>query len=326
MIRALRAAAAALLCAAALGAAPVRADTADGVAAIVGDEVILLSEVRTAYQDYLERLGPKAQQLSAEDHAQLRQEVLQTLIDERLVLQVAKKQNATATEDEIDEQIKNIAAGENITVDQVYASAAEAGLNRKTYREELGKQITRMRIVQGAVQGKVRVTDDEVKKLYEERYGHAKPGELIRVLHILIPVPPDAPDAKRAEARKLTEDLREQAVKSGDFASLARKYSRAPTAPQGGLTTFREADAPPDIKRAIAGLKPGEISQVIDTAHGENLFQYLDRFNPADVTYEQVADKLRAELIEEQTKPAFEKWIAEVRKGRYIEVVAPELR
>ena len=65
---------------------------------------------------------------------------------------------------------------------------------------------------------------------------------------------------------------------------------------------------------------------MIETAHGENLFQYLDRFNPADVTFEQVADKLRAELIEEQTKPAFEKWIAEVRKGRYIEVVAPELR
>ena len=183
-----------------------------------------------------------------------------------------------------------------------------------------------MRILQQAVQGKVRVSDDDVKKLYDERYGNAKPGERIRVLHILIPVPPDAPAAKRAEARALTEQLRAQAKQSGDFAALARRYSRAPTAPQGGLTMFREADAPADIKAAIAGLKPGEISQVIETAHGENLFQYLDRFDPSDVTYEQVADKLRAELIEQQSKPAFEKWIAEVRKGRYIEVVAPELR
>src|SRR5262249_3090058 len=104
------------------------------------------------------------------------------------------------------------------------------------------------------------------------------------------------------------------------------KYSRAPTASQGGLTVFREADAPADIKAAISGLKPGEVSQVIETSHGENLFQFLDRFDPSDVSYEQVADKLRSELMERQSKPAFEKWIADCRKARYIEVVAPELR
>jgi peptidyl-prolyl cis-trans isomerase SurA len=252
--------------------------------------------------------------------------MLQSLIDERLVLQIAKKQNLSASDEEIDEQIKNIAAEENVSVDQIYQAAAEAGLPKKLYREQLGQQITRMRILQQAVQGKVRVSEDDVKRLYEERYGRAKPGERIRVLHILIPVPSDAPAAKRAEARALTEQLREQALKSGDFGALARRYSRAPTAAQGGLTVFREADAPADIKAAISGLKPGEITPVIETAHGENLFQYLDRFDPSDVAYEKVADRLRAELIEEQSKPAFEKWIAEVRKGRYIEVVAPELR
>lgn len=317
-----------LLCVAALGT-PLRAaaETADGVAAIVGDEVILLSEVRSAYRAYLERLGPQAKQLSAQDHAQLRQEVLQSLIDDKVVQQLAKKQNMTATDEEIDEQIKNIAAEENMTVDQIYAAAQnEAGLSRKAYREQLGAGITRMRILQGAVQGKVRVTDDDVKKLYQERYGNAKPGDRIRFLHILIPVPPDAPEAKRAEARKLTEQVRDEARKTGDFANLARRYSRAPSAAQGGLTVIREADAPREIKDAVAHLKPGEISDVIETAHGMNLFQYLDRFDPASVSYEQVADKLRAELMEQQSKPAFEKWIAEVRKGRYIEVVAPELR
>lgn len=307
-------------------AGPARAETADGVAAIVGDEVVLLSEVNIAYQSYIERLRSEGKQPSPKDMAMLRQDILQSLIDEKIVMQFAKKQNMSASDDEIDEQIKNIAAEENVTVDAIYAAAAEAGLPRKVYREQLGQQITRMRILQQAVQGKVRVSDDDVKALYAQRYGNVKPGERIRVLHILIPVPPDATPAKRAEARALTEQLREQAKQSGDFGALARKYSRAPTAPQGGLTVFRESDAPPDIKAAIAGLKPGEISEVIENSHGDNLFQYLERFDPSSITYEQVADRLRAELIQEQSKPAFEKWIAEVRKGRYIEVVAPELR
>jgi peptidyl-prolyl cis-trans isomerase SurA len=302
------------------------ADTIDGVAVIVGDEVVLLSEVRDAWHSYVDRVRAHGEQVSPEELLELRNTALQSLIDEKLVLQVAKKQNMTASDEEIDESIKGIAQDESITVDQVYAAAKQQGLDKKEYREQLGRQLTRMKIVQGAVQGKVRVTDEEVRKLYDERYGHAKPGLRIRVLHILIPVPADAPEAKRAEARELTQELREKAVKSGDFAGLARKYSGAPTAAQGGLTVFREADAPPDIKHAIEGLGPGEISPVVETAHGENIFQFLDKFDPADVPYEKVADRLRAELMEQQTMPAFEKWIAEVRKTRYIEVVAPELR
>jgi peptidyl-prolyl cis-trans isomerase SurA len=303
-----------------------RAETADGVAAIVGDEVILLSEVRDAWQGYVSKLRAKGESITQEDAMQLRNQALQSLIDEKLVLQIAKKQNMSASDDDIDDSVKSIAQEEGVNVEAIYAAAAQQGLDKKAYREQLGQQITRMKIVQGAVQGKVHVSEDEVKKLYDERYGHAKPGVRIRVLHILLPVPADAPQAQREEARQLAAQLRAKAKESGDFSALARKYSAAPTAPQGGLTVFREADAPHEIASAIEGLKPGEISEVIETAHGENLFQYLDRFDPADVPYEQVADKLRAELTERQTMPAFEKWIADVRKGRYIEVVAPELR
>jgi peptidyl-prolyl cis-trans isomerase SurA len=309
-----------------LAASAARAETADGVAAIVGDDVVLLSEVRDAWQAYVAKVRSKGESLTEEDALQLRNQALQSLIDEKLVLQIAKKQNMSASEEDIDDSVKSIAQDEGVSVDAIYAAAAQQGLEKKAYREQLGQQITRMKIVQGAVQGKVHVSEDEVKKLYDERYGHAKPGVRIRVLHILIPVPADAPQSQREEARELTKQLRVKAKESGDFSALARKYSAAPTAAQGGITVFREADAPPEIKGAIEGLKPGEVSEVIETAHGENLFQYLDRFDPADVPYEQVADKLRAELMERQTMPAFEKWIADVRKSRYVEVVAPELR
>jgi len=303
-----------------------RAEVVDGVAAIVGDEVILLSEVRDAWHGYIDRVRAQGESLSEQEAMQLRATALETLIDEKIVLQLAKKQNMTATDEDIDESISGIARDEGVSVDTIYEAAAKQGLDKKTYREQLGRQITRMKVVQGAVQGKVRVSDEDVKKLYDERYGHAKPGARLKVLHILIGFPPDAKEADRAEARKLAEQLREKAKQGGDFAGLARKYSSAPTAQQGGLTTFREADAPPEIKAAVSSLSPGDISEVVENAHGENIFQFLERFDPSDVAYEKVADRLRAELMEQRTMPAFEKWIAEVKKSRYIEVVAPELR
>jgi len=302
-----------------------RAEVVEGVAAIVGDEVVLLSEVRTAMQSVLARV-PQGQELTPDEVRLLRDGAVKSLIDDKLVLQIARQQGVAATEEDIDGAVAGIAQEEGITVDSIYAAAADQGLPRAAYREQLAKQITRMKMVSGSVQGRVRVSEDEVRKLYEERYGNVKPGERIRVLHILLGVPPDAPPEARAQMRELALKLRDQAREEGDFGSLARKYSAAPTASAGGLTVFREADAPADIKQAILGLKPGEITDPIENAHGENLFQFLDRFDPSDIGYDQVAAKLRAELIERRTMPEFEKWMAEVRKNRYVEVVAPELR
>jgi peptidyl-prolyl cis-trans isomerase SurA len=305
--------------------APARAEVVDGVAVIVGDEVVLLSEVRTAMRTVMARV-PKGQTLAPEEMKQLRDSAVKTLIDDKLVMQVAKKQGMTATEEDIDGAVAGIAQEEGVDVEAIYAAAAAQGLPRELYREQLGNQITRMKVVSSSVQGRVRITDADVRALYDERFGNAKPGARIRVLHILIALPPEATPDMRAQARALAIKLRDEARESGDFGALARKYSAAPTAQQGGLTIFRESDAPPAIKAAIENLKPGEITDVIENTHGDNLFQYLDRFDPSTVTYEQAADKLRAELVERRTMPEFEKWMVEVRKGRYVEVVAPELQ
>ena len=147
-----------------------RAEVVDGVAAIVGDEVVLLSEVRTAMQSALARV-PQGQTLTPDEARQLRDNALKSLIDDKLVLQVAKRQGVGASEEEIDAAVAGIAQEEGISVDAIYAAAAQQGLPRATYREQLGKQITRMKMVSGSVQGRVRVSDEEVHKLYDERYG-----------------------------------------------------------------------------------------------------------------------------------------------------------
>jgi len=301
------------------------AEVVEGVAAIVGDEVVLLSEVRTALQSVLARV-PRGQTLTPEEMRQVRDSTMRNLIDEKLVMQVAKQRGVTASDEEIDAAVSGIAQEESLSADEIYAAAAEQGLPRAAYRAQLGKQITRMKIVSGSVQGRVRVSEEDVRKLYAERFGQAKPGMRIRVLHILLGVPVDAAPAAREQAHAFALKLRDEARENGDFAALARKYSTAPSAQQGGLTVFREVDAPAEIKSAVEGLKPGEITAVIVNSHGENLFQFLDRFDPASTTFEQVADKLRSELLEQRTMPEFEKWLVEVRKNRYIEVVAPELR
>ncbi len=305
---------------------PAAAQPLDGIAAIVDNEVILRSEVEQAAQSLLYRMAEQQGPLPPAIVAQIRREALDSLIDERLILQYAKQAKMTVTDEEIDAAILAIAQDENATPEEIYAAAERQGLAREAYRQELGKQITKMRVVSGAVQSRVSVTDEEVRSTFESRFRGSAAGKRIRVLHILLPWPAPGADpqqgaAERAQVAKLAEDLRARAVAGEDFAALARAHSAAPSAPQGGITVFREGEAPPAIAAALAELASREVSAVIESEHGLNLFQLLDRFDPSSVRFEDAEPRLRAELVERKTMPELEKWLGELREGRYVEIL-----
>jgi peptidyl-prolyl cis-trans isomerase SurA len=311
----------ALLCGSARGA-----ELLDGVAAIVGTRVILRSELDLATDLMARRAANETGSLSAEQYSELRAQALRALIDDEVMMEVAQRTEMAAGDADIDAAVEGIAKEERLSVDEVYAAAHAQGLDRETYRRQLAIQMTRARVVHGAVRQRIAVTEEQVRALYDERYGRAKPGERIRVLHILLPIPPDVSPEQRAQLERVAARIREQALESGDFAALARRYSAAPSAQEGGLTVFREGDAPPRIEQALAGLAPGAITELIPTEHGLNLFQFLDRFDPSKVEYDQVEDQLRAELVEKETMPEFDEWLDEMRKSRYVEIVNPSPR
>ncbi len=330
----------ALLCvAASLSAARVaRAQLLDGVAAIVDKDVILYSDVQLTARITLERLQQRGP-LSQQTVETVFREALQTLIESRLLEQYAKRAKLVAEPEEIERAVESIAVDEGVTPDAIYAAAESQGLSREAYRRELGAQITRMKVMSGAVRQRVSVSDEEVRALYDERYASQEPGMRVRARHLLLPWPQTEKDGngqplestkelekKRMRMREIAGEIRERAIETGDFASLAQQYSRAPSALDGGLTTFRAGEVADEIRAAIFELPPGEITPVIETEHGLNVFQIVNRFDPAEVSYEDVEANLRLELIERKVKPEFVEWIGELKEHRYIEILAVELR
>ena len=309
-----------------LCAAPLRAEVVEGVAAIVGDDVILISELNRSSRRVIQSIEQREGRLPREALLRIRKDALESLIDERLIREVATRLNMVAEPEEIDQAIAGIAAEEGVSVEDIYSSATSAGLDRERYRQELGGQITRMRVISGSVRTRVTVTPEEVQALYEERYGKLAAGLRVRMRHILLPWPSPEDEITREEVVKMAGALRERALAGEDFARLAKRFSAAPTAARGGLTVIRENEAPEELRGQVFVLAEKEISPVIENEHGVNLFQRLDSFDPSDTKFEDVKEALKGELIERKTAPEFESWLQELRHERYIEIVLPELR
>lgn len=297
----------------------------DGVAAVIDNEVILRSEVQQAADPVLIQIERQQGGIPPDARRKILADALQSLIDERLILEVAKRMQMEATPEEIDETIARIAEEEHLSVDEIYAATARQGLSREKYREQMGAQIARMKVVSTAVRSRVAVTDEEVRALFQERFGQAGPGLHVRVRHILVPWPPDGSAQSAEQLRTEFAKLREAVVAGADFGSLAREVSRAPSAANGGLSILEQGEVAPEIEAAVFSLQPGELSPIVETPHGVNLFLVLERFDPSQLKVEDVTPRLRAEIADKKTRPELERWLQELRKNRYIHVVDPEL-
>ncbi len=304
-----------------IAAAPALAGRIDGVAAIVGDQIVLNSEVDLASALLLNRVRNDSQPVPRTLIEQAHEEALRTLIESKLMIEFAERRDLVATPADIDNTIVGIAQDEGVTPENIYQAAAEQGLTREAYRTELRNQITRMKVMQNIVRARVTVTDEEVQALFDERYTDQPPGMRMRVRHILIPWPDDPDPAKYDRMREIAERIRQKAIESGAFSSLARQFSRAPSAAEGGLTTLREGDVAPEIAAQVFGLPAGEVSPVIETFHGLNLFQILDRYDPAEVALIDVQNELRLELREGRVEPEYQEWMEELRKMHYVHIV-----
>ncbi len=159
-----------------------------------------------------------------------------------------------------------------------------------------------------------------VVKLIEERGASAAATSITqtRARHILIRT---NERVSEAEARRRLSDLRERVVTGGaDFAELARANSDDTTAARGGdLDWLYPGDTVPEFERAMASLKPGEISPPVKTPFGYHVIQVLER-RTADMSPERLRLQARQALRERKSDEAYQQWLRELRDQVYVEL------
>lgn len=247
----------------------------DGVAAVVGSDVILMSDV-------MQRAIVLAQQQRTDARSpEFQREVLNALIDSKLVLTRAREDSITVRDEEVTEavnrRLEQIIAqvGSEKKVEELYGMPIAR--IRTEAREVIRQQLLEQRMMQQRFSD-LKVSDRDIQEFYVA-YRDSLPAvpEQIELQQIVLKARP-SDEAKNA-ARALAESIRDSIVAGGDFATLARTHSSdVVSAREGGdLGWVAPGRFVPPFERAVKTLDIMEISKPVESEFGFHVIQLLDR-------------------------------------------------
>jgi peptidyl-prolyl cis-trans isomerase SurA len=285
---------------------------AEGVAAVVNDDIISTYDLRQRMRLLVMTSGVQiTPQNEQEVVPQLQQEALRSLIDEHLesqeIRRIAKKQKTKdfiADDKEIDDELSDMAKRNNLSYAQLKQSFAASDVDIQTLRDQIRTSITWQRLVGGLYGRDIRVGDDQINNILQRLTTQAGQTQYLAA-EIFI-------DANRTggmdEAIKGAAQLVTQMQQGAPFASVARQFSSAPTAANGGDTGWITAsEEPPEVAKALDQLRPGQLSQPIPVSDGVYIIQLRDKRAASGqtmVALKQAAVRLEKDATQAQIQAA----------------------
>ncbi len=246
----------------------------DRVVAVVNDGVITYSELEGRVREIAPTLQKENKSISP---AQLRQQVLNQMIEETVLVQYALESGLRTSDEEINQYIRRIAAERKISVETYFQQAAKSGISRERIYQEIGNNIAVERLKQREISGRVTVTDSEINQELGSSQGQLK-NQQVRLSAILIAMPENANQAIVQSKAQVAETVLAELNSGKNFAAIAKKYSNLSNKNNGGDMGYQAANRlPAELNAVIGHLSVGEHSQIIQTPEGFYIFKLTDR-------------------------------------------------
>ena len=281
-----------------------KSQSAPRAVSVVNGEAISIEQFQKALDDLKDE--GKGFLANAEQERKLKRELLERMIDERLLMQEAKKKNIT-----VDEHILNGALQplfKEYPAGGVEKELLKKGKSLEEYKRETARLLLLQKLLKREVSDRVAVSKGEIEKYFDEHRSDFMEPEKIRVRQIV---------SKSEEEAKA---LRKRILRGESFEKLARENSLGPEAARGGdLGYFSKGSMPPAIEEACFKLFSAHVSQVVASPYGFHLFMLVDRKPARELTLQQASPEISRRLAMEKTKEAEAFYLRTLRESASIE-------
>ena len=293
-----------------------------GTAARVNGSEISNERLERHFDEYVANKGRNiTKMINPSVYKKLKREALDELIDREVLWQEAQRRGAKVGDEEVDAALKQFRA--TFKSEDAYRRKLErAGFDEKGYREYVRQELAINRMIPSLVETP-KVSEEEIEQFYRDNPKRFVRADSARARHILVKVDKDADAAAKAAALKRAQDLLADARAGKDFADLAQRYSEdsATRGSGGDLGTFGRGAMVKPFEDAAFALKPGQISEVVETPFGYHVIK-LEEYQPAgQVPLAEVKDRVRDFLAYGKRQDAIKAEVTKLRALAKIEVL-----
>jgi peptidyl-prolyl cis-trans isomerase SurA len=258
-------------------AAQGRVRNGDYIVAIINQELVTAGEVERRLQRAQEDASRAGSRLPPD--GLLRQQVLDSLIDERVIVTYARDSGVRVEEPEVDRAVQNVAAQNQLSPTQLRERLKADGIDYARFRANLRDQMMIERVREREVYGRIKITDEAVESFIEQQRAATRTESELNLAQILVTVPEGASEATAAAAKARAEAALARVRSGEDFGNVAREVSEDGNKANGGEIGLRPESRLPDLfVEAVRGLGSGRIvASLLRSGAGFHVLKVLDR-------------------------------------------------
>jgi peptidyl-prolyl cis-trans isomerase C len=290
----------------------------DGIAVTVNGRDITENQLEAEIQKIAPQMQPGYLEKNRD---KVREQALDRLIIWKLLEEEIKEAKIVATEEEVIEQIKEVAAQQKLSLDEFKAMLQARGMNFDEWKQQkkFEMRIQFQKLVEAKMGDQIKVTETDANNFYSANIQRFQMPEQVKASHILIQPdttdPNTDPNEAKAKALAKAQDLLKQIKEGADFAELAKATGGYPSAPRGGDLGFRPRGGGWDavFEKAAFGLKIGQTSDVVKTQFGYHIIMVTDRKEADVTTFEQVKDNIIKMLKQQKQMPLITKYVESLK-------------
>ncbi|MCB1801116.1 MAG: peptidylprolyl isomerase [Gammaproteobacteria bacterium] len=259
----------------------------DRIIAVVGDDVVMLSELRIEATKIANRL--RQQGVSPmPSNAAIQKQAFDTLVMNKLQLAEAERLGIEADEETLNRAVEVIAQNNNLTVPELRDALAAEGMDFQTFRDSMRDEILVRRLRNREVTNRIQVTKSEIDNYLERSGGDGR--DAVSLSYIMIAAPQGSAD-EREQARQKASEIVEQLRKGEAFAPLAQQHSDDQSGLQGGSLGWLDINGiPPLFQTYVARMGKGDVEGPIASSAGFHILRLDDvRYKDSNIVQQTLA-------------------------------------
>jgi len=299
----------------------------DKVVVTINGSSITEAQLQAEIKPQLEKLSKQLPPAFLEQFkGQIRKPALQNLISKTLLDLEIKKNNIVITDDDINQKVKDIAATQNLTVDDLKELLQAYGMTIQQWieKQDMRTGIAREKLLMPIWEQKTEPNEADAKKFYQDNKKRFSNPEMVKASHILISTDPKNkryqgltdPNEIKKNAKQLAQDILNKINAGEDFATLAKQHSDDPgSAAKGGeLNFFPKGKMVPAFEAAAFALEPGKVSDLVETNYGYHIIKTMEKKQAGTKSYDEVKDNILSRLVQQQRETLARQYIESLKQ------------